>query len=100
MGRWRPIGLTEGLWREVAAPPPLAFSERSTSPWLRHREDRQWPLPKADIRPSSRSDPTERGAPLRPPSLPHFFRTSESTSTGADEMAWVYDTPGRQSACI
>src|SRR3546814_14190090 len=29
MGRWQPIGLTEGLWREVAAPPPLAFSERS-----------------------------------------------------------------------
>src|SRR3546814_1383142 len=28
MGRWQPVGLTEGLWREVAAPPPLAFSER------------------------------------------------------------------------
>src|SRR3546814_10540591 len=45
MGRWQSIGLTEGLWREVAAPPQLAFSERSPSPWLRHREDRQWPLP-------------------------------------------------------
>src|SRR3546814_18255816 len=44
MGRWQPVGLTEGLWREVAAPPPLAFSERSPSPWLRHREDRQWQL--------------------------------------------------------
>src|SRR3546814_5209695 len=22
MGRWQPVGLTEGLWREVAAPPP------------------------------------------------------------------------------
>ena len=22
MGRWQPAGLTEGLWREVAAPPP------------------------------------------------------------------------------
>src|SRR3546814_4163168 len=21
MGRWQPVGLTEGLWREVAAPP-------------------------------------------------------------------------------
>src|SRR3546814_7421346 len=29
MGSWQPIGLTEGLWRVVAAPPPLAFSERS-----------------------------------------------------------------------
>src|SRR3546814_13930214 len=45
MGRWQPIGRTEGLWREVAAPPPLAFSERSPSSWLRHREDRQWQLP-------------------------------------------------------
>src|SRR3546814_18548735 len=44
MGRWQPVGLTEGLWREVAAPPPLAFSERPPSPWLRHREDRQWQL--------------------------------------------------------
>src|SRR3546814_5044218 len=39
MGRWQPVGLTEGLWREVAAPPPLAFSERSPSPRLRRRED-------------------------------------------------------------
>src|SRR3546814_20827460 len=45
MGRWQPIGRTEGLWREVAAPPPLAFSERSPSSWLRHREDRHWQLP-------------------------------------------------------
>src|SRR3546814_20718245 len=44
MGRWQPVGLTEGLWREVAAPPPLAFSERPPSPWLRHRQDRHWQL--------------------------------------------------------
>src|SRR3546814_7916371 len=79
MGRWRPIGLTEGLWREVAAPPPLAFSERSPSPWLRHREDRQWPLPKADIRPSRRSDPKERGAPRRTPFLPPLSENQNFT---------------------
>src|SRR3546814_17442937 len=39
MGRVQPVGLTEVLWREVAAPPPLAFSERSPSPRLRRRED-------------------------------------------------------------
>src|SRR3546814_12090102 len=89
MGRWRPIGLTEGLWREVAAPPPLAFSERSPSPWLRHREDRQWPLPKADIRPSRRSDPKERGAPRRTPFLPPFIRKSELHRTGDEALARV-----------
>src|SRR3546814_6250044 len=97
MGRWRPIGLTEGLWREVAAPPPLAFSERSPSPWLRHREDRQWPLPKADIRPSRRSDPKERGAPRRTPFLPPFIRKSELHRTGDEDLRSEEHTSELQS---
>src|SRR3546814_18262941 len=34
-----------GFGATVAAPPPFAFSALSPTPWLRHREDRQWPLP-------------------------------------------------------
>src|SRR3546814_2471302 len=97
MGRWRPIGLTEGLWREVAAPPPLAFSERSPSPWLRHREDRQWPLPKADIRQSRSSNPKERGAPRRTTFLTTIIRKSELHRTG-DEALERVDVTGDERA--
>src|SRR3546814_6138919 len=63
MGRWRPVGLTEGLWREVAAPPPLAFSERSPSPWLRHREDQRL-IPVVSRR--WRDRPTACPSPIEP----------------------------------
>src|SRR3546814_18914059 len=71
MGRWRPVGLTEGLWREVAAPPPLAFSERSPSPLLRHRADRQWQPPTPTSTDHTKAPPPDRTPVyLRPSGAP------------------------------
>src|SRR3546814_6666940 len=96
MGRWQPIGLTEGLWREVAAPPPLAFSERSPSPWLRHREDRQRPLPtpkpisgRLAVRARKK-----RGAAAGAPFLP-LIRKSELHRAGDEDLPRVAVEGGR-----